>query len=81
MGALAREIAAALGILKAKNQVAEAGPSFLKSEFFRSNPDEFVGDLKEPFKADEWLEQMEKMFKMLGIEDGALKVTLVSFQL
>ena len=85
MGALARGIANALresmGILRAENQVAVAGPSFLKREFFRSNPDEFVGDLKEPLKADEWLEQMEKMFEMLGIEDGALKVTLASFQL
>ncbi|THG17544.1 hypothetical protein TEA_011456 [Camellia sinensis var. sinensis] len=31
--------------------------------------------------ADEWLEQMSKTFEMLGIEDGALKVTLASFQL
>ncbi|KAF5931508.1 hypothetical protein HYC85_027679 [Camellia sinensis] len=30
MGALAREIAGALGILRAGNQVAEAGPSFLE---------------------------------------------------
>ncbi|KAF5933080.1 hypothetical protein HYC85_029251 [Camellia sinensis] len=81
MGALAREIAGALGILRAGNQVAETGPSFLKREFFRSNPDEFIGDLKEPLKADEWLEQMSKTFEMLGIEDGALKVTLASFQL
>ncbi|KAF5933551.1 hypothetical protein HYC85_029722 [Camellia sinensis] len=81
MGTLAQEIARALGILRAENQVAEAGPSFLKREFFRSNPDEFVGDPKEPLKADEWLEQMEKTFEMLGIEDGALKVTLASFQL
>ncbi|KAF5934530.1 hypothetical protein HYC85_030701 [Camellia sinensis] len=81
MGALAREIAGALGILRAGNQAAEAGPSFLKREFFRSNPDEFIGDPKEPLKADEWLEQMSKTFEMLGIEDGALKVTLASFQL
>ena len=81
MGALAREIAGALGILRAENQVAEAGPSFLKRKFFRYNPDEFVGDPKEPLKADEWLEQMSKTFEMLGIEDGALKVTLASFQL
>ncbi|CAL5394237.1 unnamed protein product [Camellia sinensis] len=81
MGALAREIAGALGILRAGNQVAEAGPCFLKREFFRSNPDEFVGDPKEPLKADEWLEQMSKTFEMLAIEDGALKVTLASFQL
>ncbi|KAF5934503.1 hypothetical protein HYC85_030674 [Camellia sinensis] len=65
----------------AENQVAEAGPSFLKREFFRSNSDEFLGDPKEPLKDDEWLEQMEKTFEMLGIEDGALKVTLASFQL
>ena len=56
MGALAQEIAGALGILRAENQVAEAEPSFLKREFFRSNLDEFVGDPKEPLKADEWLE-------------------------
>ena len=56
MGALAREIAGAVGILRAGNQAAEAGPSFLKTEFFRSNPDEFIGDPKEPLKADEWLE-------------------------
>ena len=51
MGALAREIAGAfresVGILRAENQaqvvVADAGPSFLKREFFRSNPDDFVG--------------------------------------
>ena len=81
MRALAREITGALGILKAGNQVAEAGPSFLKREFFRSNPDEFVGDPKEPLKADEWLEQMSKSFEMLGSEDEALKVTLASFKL
>ena len=81
MSALAREIAGALGILRAGKQAAEAGPSFLKREFFRSNPEEFVGDPKEPLKADEWLEQMSKTFEMLGIEDGALKVTLASFQL
>ena len=52
MGALAREIAGALGILRAGNQAAEAGPSFLKREFFRSNPDAFIGDPKEPLKAD-----------------------------
>ena len=87
MGALARGIADALresvGIFRAENlvqapvqaQVVEAGPSFLKREFFRSNPDEFIGDPKEPLKADEWLEQMSKTFEMLGIEDGALKVT------
>ncbi|CAL5331388.1 unnamed protein product [Camellia sinensis] len=81
MGALAREIAGALGILRAGNQAAETGPSFLKREFFRCNPDEFIGDPKEPLKADEWLEQTTKTFEMLGIEDGALKVTLASFQL
>ena len=81
MGALAREIAGALGILKAGNQAAEAGPSFLKREFFRCNPDEFIGDPKEPLKADEWLEQTTKTFEMLGIEDKGLKVTLASFQL
>ena len=87
MGALAREIAGAfresVGILRAENQaqvvVADAGPSFLKREFFRSNPDEFVGDPKEPLKADEWLEQTTKTFEMLGIEDEGLKVTLASF--
>ena len=85
MSALAREIAGALGILRAGNQeqthAAEAGPSFLKREFFRSNSDEFVGAPKEPLTADKWLEQLEKMFEMLVIEDGALKVTLASFQL
>ena len=77
MGALAREIAGAfrepVGILRAEKQarvvIADAGPSFLKWEFFRSNPDEFVGDPKEPLKADEWLEQTTKTFEMLGIED------------
>mgnify|MGYP003703400379 CR=1 FL=1 len=78
MDALAREIARAfresVGILRAENQA-------LKREFFRSNPDEFVGDPKEPLKADEWLEQTTKTFEMLGIEDEGLKVTLASFQL
>ena len=80
MGALAREIAGAfresVGILRAENQaqvvVTDAGPSFLKREFFGSNPEEFVGDPKKPLKADEWLEQTTKPFEMLGIEDGAL---------
>ena len=45
------------------------------------NLDEFLGDLKEPLKVDEWLEQMTKTFEMLGIEDGGLRVTLASFQL
>ena len=39
MSALAREIAGALGILRAGSQAAEVGPSFLKREFFRSNPE------------------------------------------
>ena len=81
MSALAREIAGALGILRAGNQAAEAGPFFLKREFFWSNPDEFVGDPKEPLKVDEWLKQMTKTFEMTGIEDGVLKVTSGSFQL
>ena len=72
MGALARVIAGALGILRAGIQAAEAGPSFLKREFFRSNSTEVLGYPKEPLKADEWLEQMSKTFEMLGIEDGAL---------
>ena len=83
MSALAREIVGALGILRVGNQeqahAAEVGPSFLKGEFFWSNPDEFVGDPKEPLKADDWLEQIEKTLEMLGIEDEALKVTLASF--
>ena len=66
-GALGRVIAETLresvGIFRAKNpvqtpvqaQAVEAGHSFLKREFFGSNPDEFVGDPKEPLKADEWL--------------------------
>ena len=74
-----------MDILRAENQVqahvVEAGPSFLKREFFQSNPDEFLGDPKEPFKVDEWLEQIMKTFEMLGIEDVALRVTLASFQL
>ena len=93
MGTLARGIADALresmGILRAENPVqaqvqapvVDAGPSFLKREFFQANPDEFVGDPKEPLKADEWVDQMTKTVEMLGIEDGALKVTLASFQL
>ena len=89
MGALAHEMARALresmDILRAKNQVqahvAEAGPSFLKREFFWSQPDVFLGDPSEPLKADEWLEQTTKTFEMLGIEDEVLKVTLASFQL
>ena len=89
MGTLAREMTVALresmDILRAENQVqahvTEVGPSFLKREFFRSNPDEFLGDPKEPLKADEWLEQMMKTFETLGIEDRALRVTLASFQL
>ena len=70
-----------MGILRAENQAVEAGPSFWKREFYRCNPDEFIGDPKEPLKADEWLEQTTKTYEMLGIEDGALKVTLASFQL
>lgn len=74
-----------MDILKAENQVqaqvVEAGPSFLKREFFRSNPDEFLGDPKEPLKMDEWLDQIVKTFEMLDIEDGGLRVTLASFQL
>lgn len=89
MGALAREMAGALresmDILRAENQVqahtAEAGLSILNRELFGSNLDEFLGDPKELLKADEWLEQMTKTFEMLGIEDGGLRVTLVSFQL
>ncbi|KAF5932845.1 hypothetical protein HYC85_029016 [Camellia sinensis] len=89
MGALAREMARALresmDILKTENQVqaqvTETGSSFLKREFFRSNPDELLGDPNEPLKADEWLEQMVKKFEMLSIEDGGLTVTLASFQL
>ncbi|GMP86562.1 hypothetical protein CsSME_00039293 [Camellia sinensis var. sinensis] len=57
-----------MGILRAENQA--------QAHVVESNPDEFVGDPKEPLKADEWLEQMTKTFEMLGIEDGALKVTL-----
>lgn len=53
----------------------------MKREFFLSNLDEFLGDSKEPLKANEWLEQMVKPFKMLGIEDDGLNVTLASFQL
>ena len=87
MDALARGIADALresvGIFRAENpvqaQVVEAGPSFLKREFFWSNSDEFIGDPKEPLKADERLEQMSKTVETLGIEDRALKVTLASF--
>ncbi|KAF5932166.1 hypothetical protein HYC85_028337 [Camellia sinensis] len=60
MDALAREMAEALresmDFLRAENQVqahvAEAEPSFLKRELFRSNSDEFLGDPKEPLKAD-----------------------------
>ncbi|XP_028062320.1 uncharacterized protein LOC114265704 [Camellia sinensis] len=74
-----------MDILRVENQVqaqiAEAGLSFLKREFFQSNPDEFLGDPKELLKVDEWLEQMVKIFKMLGIEDDGLRVTLESFQL
>lgn len=74
-----------MDILKAKNQVqayvVEARPSFLKREFFHSNPNEFLGDLKEPLKADKWLGQMVKTFEMLGIEDNGLRMTLASFQL
>ena len=80
MGALAREIAGAfresVGILRAENHaqvvVADAGPSFLKREFFRSNPDEVAGDPNEPLKADEWRDQTTKTFEMLGIEDEVL---------
>ena len=53
-----------MDILRAENPVqaqvqapvVDVGPSFQKREFFRSNPDEYVGDPKEPLKADEWLE-------------------------
>ena len=77
MGVLAREMAGALrecmDILKAENQVqvqvTEVGPSFLKREFFQSNPDEFLGDPKEPLKVDEWLEHIVKTVETLDIED------------
>ena len=90
LGALAQEIAgafqASVDILRAANPAqavvaADTGPSFLKREFFRSHPDEFLGDPSKPLKADEWLEQTTKTFEMLGIEDEGLKVTLASFQL
>ncbi|GMP61959.1 hypothetical protein CsSME_00024237 [Camellia sinensis var. sinensis] len=58
MGDLAHEMDGALresmDILRAEHQVqaqvAEAGPSFLKREFFLSNSDEFLGDSKKPLK-------------------------------
>ncbi|XP_028092166.1 uncharacterized protein LOC114292411 [Camellia sinensis] len=52
-----------MDILKVENQVqahiAKTWLSFLERKFFRSNLNKFVGDLKEPLKADEWLEQMD----------------------
>ena len=89
MGALACKMGGALwesmDILRVENQVqaqdAEAGQSFLKTKFFRSNSDEFLGDPKEPLKLDDWLKQMMKTFEILGIEDDRLRVTLASFQL
>ncbi|KAF5933036.1 hypothetical protein HYC85_029207 [Camellia sinensis] len=73
---MATALRESMDILRAKNQVqahvAEAGLSFLKREFFRLNLDEFLGDPKEPLKADEWLEQMMQTFEMIGIEDGGL---------
>lgn len=40
-----------------------------------------MGDLKEPLKTDEWLQQMMKTFEMLSVEDRGLRMTPASFQL
>ncbi|KAF5960373.1 hypothetical protein HYC85_001582 [Camellia sinensis] len=84
MGALACEMAEALresmNILKAENQVqaqvAKVGLLFLKREFFWSNPDEFLGDPKEPLKANEWLEQMRFRFTVVRIPRKDVKCAI-----
>ncbi|XP_028057189.1 uncharacterized protein LOC114261181 [Camellia sinensis] len=88
MRALAREMAGALQesmeILRAK-QVArtiegETRTSFLKNEFFRSNPAEYSGE-PDPMKADEWLEQIVKSFEILDIQEHELRVALATYEL
>ena len=78
MGALAREMAGALresmDILRAENQVqahvAETRPSFLKREFFWSNPDEFLGDSKKPLKADKCNEDDHPFLSSWELKEG-----------
>ncbi|XP_028085074.1 uncharacterized protein LOC114286177 [Camellia sinensis] len=88
MGVLAREMAGALResmeMLRAE-QVArtiegEMRASFLKKEFFRSNPAEYNGE-PDPMKADEWLEQIIKSFEILDIRENELRVALAAYQL
>ncbi|CAL5390446.1 unnamed protein product [Camellia sinensis] len=58
----------------------ESRVSFLKKEFFRSNPVEYSSELN-PMKVDKWLEQIVKSFEILDINDGELRVALAMYQL
>ncbi|XP_028109994.1 uncharacterized protein LOC114308591 [Camellia sinensis] len=88
IGALAREMAGAfpesMEILRAEQAARtieeETQVSFLKKEFFRSNPTEYSGE-PNLMKVDEWLEQIVKSFQILDINDGELRVALVAYQL
>ncbi|CAL5392807.1 unnamed protein product [Camellia sinensis] len=87
MRALAREMVGALHesmeILRAlatRTIEGENRVSFLKKEFFRSNPPEYSGE-PDPIKVDKWLEQIVKSFEILDINDRELRVALVTYQL
>ncbi|XP_028119918.1 uncharacterized protein LOC114317416 [Camellia sinensis] len=88
MGTLAREMARALReameILRVE-QVArtiegETRASFLKKEFFQSNPSKYNSE-PDPMKANEWLEQLVKSFEILDIPENELRVALAAYHL
>lgn len=88
MEVLAREMARALResmeILRAEQATRtikeETRTSFLKNEFFHSNPVEFSGG-PDPMKVDEWQEHIIKSFEILDIRDGELPIALAAYQL
>ncbi|XP_028114370.1 uncharacterized protein LOC114312332 [Camellia sinensis] len=85
MGTLAREMTGALResmeILRAEQAArtieGETRASFLKKEFFRSNPVEY-NDEPDLMKADEWLEQLVKSFEILDIRENELRVAIAA---
>ncbi|XP_028061526.1 uncharacterized protein LOC114264983 [Camellia sinensis] len=87
MGVLAKEMAKALWesmeILRAEQAAktieGETRASFLKKEFFRSNPIEYSGE-PDSMKANKWLEQIVKSFEILDIREHELRVALVAYQ-
>ncbi|XP_028068875.1 uncharacterized protein LOC114271455 [Camellia sinensis] len=62
----------------AKTIEGETKASFLKKEFFHSNPIEFIGDA-ESLKADKWLEQITKFFEILDIHESELWAALEKY--